>query len=627
MLQTLRGSAGSFLVKILFVLLIASFAVWGIGDIFRGGGPDTTVAEVGPFSISSAEVDREVRTQINNMRRFLGPDFNFEQAMAMGLVEQSLEQLIQRALFLLMARDVGLQVSNNVVRARIAEQPNFRNQMDQFDPELFRRVLASVGMTEDSYVSFLREQVAREVLVTAIGAGAFAPKMLTDAIYRFQREQRVAETLRLPYKSFADQVAEPDEAALKAFYEAHRNAYEAPEYRSLTVALMRVSDFAQTIAVSDEELRTAFEERKDDYIEPERRSFRQAVLDTREAAQELLIQARAKESLELAAEAADVELVSFDLASRSELPELGDTVFGLAKGELGGPTETSFGWHVVEVTDIVAGSEKTFEDVQDEIRQSIREDRAIDVLYETANRLDDALAGGTPLAEAAKSMGIPVRLIDSVDAAGNDPEGAPASDIESLGQIVDTAFDLSSGRTSLVTETEGGNFFVVRVDKVTPARTQPLEAVRDKVLAGWEQDRERALAEEQADAITERVRAGEALEEIAAANDAFSYEQVDGLTRSGGGSAVLPGDLRRAVFELKKGEVGSGPAFDGYVVYRLTEVVGADPSESEAAFQVVRNEVSQNLTRDLVGQFIEALKQRYTVSINESVLQTLYRQG
>lgn len=626
MLQTLRGSAGSFLVKILFVLLIASFAVWGIGDIFRGGGADTTVAEVGPYSISAAEVDQEVRTQINNMRRFLGPDFDYEKARAMGLVEQSLEQLIQRALFLLMAQDIGLEVSDDVVRARIREQPNFRNQNDQFDPEQFRRVLASVGMTESSYVAFLREQVARELLVTAVGAGAYPPPMLAEAIYRFEREQRVAETMRLPYRAFADQVPEPSDDALQTFYQEHQEAYGAPEYRTLTVALLRVADFAANIEIPEEDLRTAFEENKNDYIEPERRTFRQAVLDSEDAAQTLLSQARAKESLPLAAEAAGIELVSFDAASQDELPELGDTVFGLVPGELGGPVQTSFGWHVLEVTDVEAGSEQTFDDVRDEIRQSLREDRAVDVLYETANRLDDTLASGTPLAEAARSLGIPVRLIDAVDAEGNGPDGQAASDVAALGEIVDAAFDLSAGRTSLVTETEGGNFFVVRVDKVTPARTLPLEEVRDKVVAGWRQDRQRALAEQAASDMAERVRGGETVQAVAEAQG-YDYERVDGITRSGGSAVTLPGPLRQRLFDLKQGEVASGPAFDGTVVFRLAEVIGADPSESKAGFEVVRNELAQNLTRDLVAQFVAALKQRYTVSINQSVLRTLYQPG
>lgn len=626
MLTTLRGSAGSFLVKILFVLLIASFAVWGIGDIFRGAGPDTTVAEVGPYAISAAEVDQEVRQQINNMRRFLGPDFDFEQARAMGLIEQALDQLIQRALFLLMAGDVGLEVSDDLVRDRIREQPNFRNQFDQFDPELFRRVLASVGMNEAGYVSFLREQLAREVLITAVGAGAVAPDMMTEAVFRFQREQRVAETLRVPYSAFADKVGEPDDAALQAFYEEHERAYEAPEYRALTVALMRVADFAETIAVSEEELRTAFEERKDEYIEPEQRSFRQAVLETQDAAEALLTDARAQGSLQLAAEAADVELVSFDLATRAELPDLGDTVFGLVQGELGGPVETGFGWHVLEVTEIAPGSEKTFEDVRDALSRNLREDRAVDVMYETANKLDDALAGGTPLAEAARSFGIPVHLIDAVDAGGSAPNGQPASDVAALGEIVDTAFDLGVGRTSLVKETEGGNFFVVRVDDVTPARTRSLEEVRPMVLRGWQQDRQRALAEEAAEAVAERARGGASLQEIAEA-EGYPYEVVDGVTRSGGGGTALPGQLRTDLFALSEGEVSTGPSMDGVTVFRLQEVIGAEPDPTSAAFEVVRNEVSQNLTRDLVGQFVEALKQRYTVSINQNVLQSLYQQN
>ena len=71
MLQALRSTVGSWVVKILFALLILSFAVWGIGDIFRGR-TDTTVAEVGDVKISTQELDNAFRQELNRLRQMLG---------------------------------------------------------------------------------------------------------------------------------------------------------------------------------------------------------------------------------------------------------------------------------------------------------------------------------------------------------------------------------------------------------------------------------------------------------------------------------------------------------------------------------------------------------------------------
>ena len=107
MLQALRSTVGSWIVKILFVLLILSFGVWGIGDIFRGR-TDTTAAEVGDVKISTVELDNAFRQEVNRLRQMLGGQIDAEQAKALGLVNQTLDQLIQWTLLSLAADDAGL---------------------------------------------------------------------------------------------------------------------------------------------------------------------------------------------------------------------------------------------------------------------------------------------------------------------------------------------------------------------------------------------------------------------------------------------------------------------------------------------------------------------------------------
>ena len=56
MLNVLRQKAGSWVVKVLLLLLVVSFAIWGIGDVFFGGGQNPTVAKVGGSEISASEL-------------------------------------------------------------------------------------------------------------------------------------------------------------------------------------------------------------------------------------------------------------------------------------------------------------------------------------------------------------------------------------------------------------------------------------------------------------------------------------------------------------------------------------------------------------------------------------------
>src|SRR3712207_5939438 len=119
MLQAMRSRAAGWFVKVLFLILIGSFAVWGIGDIFRGRGASNTVAEVGDVKISGTVLDREFRQEVNRLRRVFGGQLDAEQARNLGLLERSLQTLINGTLQDLAARDAGLFVSDDMIRRRI----------------------------------------------------------------------------------------------------------------------------------------------------------------------------------------------------------------------------------------------------------------------------------------------------------------------------------------------------------------------------------------------------------------------------------------------------------------------------------------------------------------------------
>src|SRR3546814_18214933 len=83
---------------VLFSLLILSFAVWGIGDIFRGGGQAQVVAQVGDTVIEQRAFSRELSDEINTLSRRLGVQLTMEQARSFGVPPQVLQRIITRAM-------------------------------------------------------------------------------------------------------------------------------------------------------------------------------------------------------------------------------------------------------------------------------------------------------------------------------------------------------------------------------------------------------------------------------------------------------------------------------------------------------------------------------------------------
>ncbi|WP_207458479.1 SurA N-terminal domain-containing protein [Azospirillum sp. SYSU D00513] len=613
MLQLIRGFAGSWVTKILFVLLILSFGAWGIGDMTTAG-TSSTVAKVGDKPVDRAELDLEFRRQVERLRPMVGGSLTLEQARQFGLLDQSLSTLVQRALYDQVARDLGIVVSDEVIRQRIADEPAFRNPQGQFDPEQFRTVLRNNQLTEDAYVSIMRREIARELAVAGVLSGVSAPKPLTEALYRHRAEKRVAEVITLPNAVVGD-VGTPDDAAVQKYYDDHQVRFTAPEYRALTVARLSPEEVAKDIPVSDEELRAAYTEREDEFGTPERRSIQMVLADDEALARRIAEAAKTK-GLAEAAKEAGVEPIALDNVARNELPELGDAAFALDSGAVSEPIKTALGWHVLGVTEVQPGSSKSFEEVRDELLATLKREKAVDSVYSIANGADDQLASGAPLEEVAQSKGLTLVKIPAVDNSGQTPEGKAAEGVPNLAEILPAAFQQASGTTSNLTEGTGNAFYAVRVDGITPAAPKPLDQVRAEVVAAWQGEERAKRAAAKAEELANRLKQepGAAIETVAAeAGGVLSVTAP--FTRDARAVETLPGDLVRRLFAAKPGEVvtGSGPQVQ--TVARLKEVIPADPAAPGAEIAPVEATVSQGLEGDIVAQLGAALQQDYPVEV------------
>jgi len=628
MLQFIRGTVGSWIVKGLFVILIFSFGIWGIGDIFRGHGPADAVAEVGAVKITSGELDQEFRQQLSRFRALSGGQLDEEQARKLGLVEQSLQNLIQRHLINYAASDAGITVSDLLVQQRIQDQPAFRNSLGKFEPELFRRVLAANGLNEGTYVSTLRGEIGRQLVVGAIASGAEAPKVAVEALYRFQAEQRVAETLTLEAARIGD-VGQPDPAALQQYHEDNAIRFTTPEYRNLTVVTLTADDVARQLELSDDEIRASFESRVDEFVTPEKRSLQQVVVDSREQAQAIVDAIRAGQSLADAAKAKGRETVTLASQSREDLAELGAVAFSLNQGQTSDPVQSPLGWHVLSVTGIEPGHERSLAEVRDTIVADLRREKATDQLYESANRFDDALAGGASLEDAAAKYGFPLAGLKQIDATGALADGTKADGTKvgsgvDLPKLLDLAFNsLSEGKQSPLSEGHNGTYFVVRVDGVTPARLRPLDEVKDQAIAGWQVEERTRRAAAKAKELEEALKAGQSPVELASSSGAV-YATTEPFDRRSAKAGALPEALLTKLFDLAPGETASAATATGQVVARLTKVIPADPAAAGTALEPIQRQVSQALAGDLISQYLEALRQRHTVAIHQERLQSRF---
>lgn len=628
MLRTLRKGVSSWIVKILFALLVASFALWGIQDVFTGGGQDPVVATVGDAEIMNTDLQQALNQRRNFVRQRLGridPDLERQ----LGLLEQSLQQLISEAIYRQTAQEIGLDLSEKTLAELVRNEPVLQGPDGQFSRARLEQLLFRAGLSEQQYLQSVEADFLRGRLVNAIAAGVAAPAAIAGALYRHENQRRMARYFTVPLSAFG-QPEPPETEALRAYYEANQDAYALPEYRSGKTLAITIEELAKEITVPEEALRAAYADRKDSFGEPERRTLRQVVLDSKAEAEALAKAARESGSLADAAALADTAGAVIPLGTVTRdglpLPTLTEPAFAADEGAVIGPVETTLGWHVLEVQDIEEADVESFEDVRGELRAEIAERKAFDAVYDLSIEVEDMIAGGSSLEEAGERLDLPVTDIRPVD-----PDGRPKAGGELVDLLADNApvreafFDTPEGQISTAIETQEGDYYFLKVDRVEPARVQRFEEVRERVAEAWQRKEKETFAIEQAESLAARLRQGAALADLAAERG-VDAKKTRLFSRANANVVIaLTPALIDKVFALDAvGDVATGLNRNGVTVLQLAKIEEADPGQDSESFNELRTSLRQAIQRDLLTAFETAKREQFEVDINQQSLEAFF---
>jgi peptidyl-prolyl cis-trans isomerase D len=629
MLNALRRNASSWVVKVLLLLLVVSFAIWGIGDIFYGGGQNPAVATVGEIEIPANELADAFGRAVANLQRQLGPEFDRERAIQLGVMQQTLQDLIRQRLISLEAQEMGLIVPDDALRTLVTEDPMFQSA-GRFDRNRFDQLLRASGLSEDAYLASLRQQVVRQALTGSIAGPVEAPPALVDAIYRHRNEKRRGHFVRVPTAAITA-VPEPTAEELAQFHETHQAQFTAPEYRSLTFVTLQAEDLLDEIEVSDEEIEAAYQSRMQEFRTPERRTVEQllaaAPAPIEQAAERIAAGATFDQ---VAGEIEGVNVEQLGVVNRGDLPaDFEAAVFALAEGEVSDPVESPFGWHLFRVSAVEPEHTVPLEEAREGLARELALQQAGERLPDFAAQLDDELAAGTDLTEAARALGLETVSVPAVDATGKDPEGKPVETLPPWPEFMQVALETGAGETSLLEETDAGGYFVVQVEEVTAARLKPVDEVRAQLVEAWQGQRRRELTRERAEELRARLDDGAAKDELLA-ESGFENKPIEPVLREAAGTdqginravvqalfATAPGEVADAVIQLN----------DGFAVVATDEVIAADPAADPDGLERLARELEGDMRSDLVVQFEAQLRREYPIEIDGAAINRLIGEG
>lgn len=616
MLLAMRSKVGGFLAKAFIGLIVLSFIGWGIGDFVTGSLHGDQVAKVGDESISAGRVRQDVQRQAAQIRQMFGGNVPDNLLQAMNIEGSVIRQLVQESLLRQEAGRLNLYSDERIVTEIIAQNPAFRNEQGAFDRERFREALAAAGESEASYIQNLRQNLSVMFLVQGLTAMPVVSEEKLNAMHAFDGQRRIAEYIYLK-PARADFAKAPDEAALKAYYDAHTAQFAKPELRDVSYIAFSEEDVPAQREVSEDQLRTEYKNRIQEFTKGETREVEQMLFDDEAAAKEANAAIKAGASFADAAKKAGFTEAQLKVG-RVEKKELFDSVveqvFALPENGTSDVIQSDAGYHIFHVGEILPGEVMPFETVKDQLKEEMLHVSASEGVYKLANAIEDDLASGSKLEEVAKKFDLKLQRVKGMG------RGVGGKDLPDGPDFVQAAFETDKDAPPvLALAKDQRTYYVLRIDAVQPEAVQPFDAVRKEVAASYLREQADKDLKEHAAALADRLKKGEALSKIAA-SERLQVMRSDSLYRESVGveDKFLPEEFVSQLFQVASGALpGAYPSSEGgYVVGRLAEIEPAPALDDKQRAQL-RQQLEEGFLDDLLSQYTTYLQERYPVTIRK----------
>src|SRR3982075_2761268 len=623
MLRGMRKASSNWLGKIIMAtvmgVLIVSFGVWGIADIFRGFG-QSTLAKIGRTEISAEQFRQIYTDKLQQLGRQFGRPLNMDQARASGLDRQVLQQTIAEAALDEEARRMGLGQSEAETMRMIYSEPNFKGLNGNFEPARFQSTIRQFGFTEQRYLAEQRRVGLRRQIAGTITAGLEPPKLLIDALTRFQNEQRSADYVKFDAAQ-AGTIEAPSPEALATYFDDHKTQFRAPEYRKLSFVAINPEEVGKWSEVSDEDARKLFEQRRDKIGTPEKREVQQMVFANADEALAARGRITSGMSFDDLAKERNLNLGDVDLGmiTKSAIidPAVADAAFALPSGEVSQPIQGRFGVALVKIGKIEPGVTVTYESLAGQLKREVAIERARSKVAELHNKMEDERGGGASVIEAAQKLGLTAVTVEAVDRSGRAAGGQPAGNIPRGLDVVSQAFTSSVGVDNDPIQF-GGGYVWYDVLGVTPSRERNLDEVRDQVEARWREDQIAGRLRTKATEMVQKLEHGGNLADEAAAAGS-KVETASGFRRD----ASLPGvpaSANTAAFRSAKDGVGqtAGAGASEWIVFRVTDVSVLPVDLASDDMKKLKDTLERGLTDEQVAQYVTKLETDIGMSINQA---------
>jgi peptidyl-prolyl cis-trans isomerase D len=627
MLQQIREKFTGVFAIVLLSVLALSFVFFGIGNFnFLNAG---YAAKVNDVEISIFELENAYQNQLLQL-----PDYSSLPPETLQLFRAAtLERLIRERLVDVYVDESGFRISDEQVAELIQSEAQF--QVDGvFNKDLYYDWLDQLVLDVRVFEAQQRQGMRTTQIQRGVGATAFVTPSEYRRFLNLYDEQRIASVAIFDIAALADTIVVNDED-VQAYYDARPDDFRSPESVDFDYLEVNRDSLAEEIEISDNVLQDYYDANSNRFLQDEQRRASHILIffdDDEAAAEELAtsLTARAQAGepfADLARQYSKDTSTSGqggDLGAvmQSQMPgALGDAIFTIDANEIYGPVRTDFGFHVVQLNEIIEGGPLPLDQVRGELLAELRAQGLDERFRNLERQLADAIFDADDLQSIAEITGLEVKPVTGFTRSGGEPFGGNQT-------VIDTVFDplvMTDRQISDVVEIDADRSILVKVSEYNEEARRPLEEVKDDIVFSLQSSRALNIVDDRSRRLREALQEGRDFEEMAFELEAqFLPDLV--LNRR---STDIDPSILNAIYLAKKptdGNVRLGStvsASGDYVVYMIQAVVPGRPETIPLAERDQRKEELQNASgaRDF-NAFVKELERTLDVERNPDALAT-----
>lgn len=633
MLTILRKHATSWMLKGLLLLVAVTFISWGGYSFFREKKRDYA-AMVNGTAVQVRDYQETLQGVLKRYRDAMGPAFTEKMVEELRIRENVLEELISRALVLQEAERLGLSVSDGELRRAIEAVPSF--QVDgQFDSRLYERFLRLNRMAAEDFERIQRDTLLYSKLVSLIrlNGGKVSEEEALEA-YLFENEKVNLQFVKISPDSFRTRVSVNDVEA-KDYFQNQQEEFRTPTYLRVQYLAFRPSDMEPKIQISSDETKRYYDQRKESFKVPKQVKARDILIkvapqdppdkveEKRKKAEEIL--EKAKKTKDFASLAKQVS-ESGNAQKGGDLgwvqqgsmePSVEGPLFSLKAGELTGVLRGGGGFHIFKAEEVTAEKQKAFEEVKDQILQTLKKEKA---RAEASRRADDAFYSvfrSRDIEKYAREKDVPVKT------TGFFKEGDEISEIGRDPSFHSSAFSLKAGEISAVVGISP-NFYILKLVDKKESRIPPFEEVKAEVLRKMAGKKAEEKARQAAEEILNQLKSGKEFREVAK-EKGYSLEETGFFNRAGG---VVPkigpaGEWAAPLSSLSEKKPFPKEVFKTKEGFFVVKLLASEPAD-KGKFQSVKKNLEKRLVyqkqEEVFRNWLQDLRSKAKVDINKEIL-------